>query len=97
MPFAVTVTFTVKPGDMQAFMPLMLDNARVSLETEAACHQFDVATDPSIPDTVFLYEIYEDRAAFDHHLATPHFKVFDAAVAEMIAAKTVRTFAQVTQ
>ena len=32
-----------------------------------------------------------DRAAFDAHLATVHFKRFDAAVAPMVAAKSVRT------
>jgi quinol monooxygenase YgiN len=40
--------------------------------------------------SVFLYEIYDDRAAFDAHLAAAHFKRFDAAVGSMVASKAVR-------
>lgn len=90
--FAVVVTFDVDPAQMGVFLPAMLDNARTSLTTEPGCHQFDVCTDPARPAEVFLYELYTDAAAFDVHLASAHFKAFDAAVAPMIVAKTVRTY-----
>lgn len=95
--FAVVVTFRIKPDRMEAFLPLMYANAATSLGVEPGCHQFDVCTDPDRPDEVFLYELYDDKAAFDAHLASPHFKAFDAAVAEMLAAKDVRTFEDVRQ
>ncbi len=96
--FVVTVNFIIKPDDMQRFMPLMLENARVSLEVEQGCLQFDVCTDPSRSNEVFLYEIYHDKAAFtDIHLKAPHFVAFDSAVADMVASKEVRTFEQVVQ
>lgn len=97
MPYAVVVTFMITPDAVEAFIPLAQANARISLHNEVGCHQFDVATDPARPDEVFLYEIYSDRAAFDAHLASAHFKEFDAAVAHMIASKDVRTYAQVKQ
>ncbi len=78
-------------------MPLMLANARTSLRDEDGCHQFDVATDPARTHEVFLYEIYTDRAAFEAHLASVHFKDFDAAVTGMIASKDLRTYSQVEQ
>ncbi len=95
MSFAVVVTFQIRPGRMADFMPLMVQNAATSLANEPGCHQFDVATDPERPNEVFLYEIYTDAAAFAAHLTAPHFKSFDRAVAEMIAEKEVRTYAQV--
>jgi autoinducer 2-degrading protein len=95
--FAVVVTFTLHPDQSGAFMPLMLGNAAQSLDLESACHQFDVCTDPANPDTVFLYELYTDAAAFQAHLASAHFKAFDAATTQMIASKDVRTFAKVSQ
>ena len=95
--YAVVVTFTIKPDDFDAFMPLMHNNARVSLSDEAECHQFDVLTDPDQPNEVLLYELYTDAAAFDVHLASDHFKRFNAETADMVAAKTVRTFSQVAQ
>lgn len=89
--YVVIVDFKIKPERLAQFMPLMLENARASRETEPGCRVFDVCVDPKDKTTVFLYEVYDDRAAFDAHLATSHFKSFDAAVASMVAAKTVRT------
>ena len=42
---------------------------------------------------MFLYEVYDDRAAFDAHLATPHFIAVDEATTGMIISKTVRPLA----
>jgi len=94
--FVVTVTFTINPEAWQKFLPLMNENARASTAHEAECHQFDVCTDPSAPHTAFLYEVYTDRAAFDAHLQTPHFKAFDAAVTDMIASKDVTLMERIT-
>lgn len=95
--FAVVVTLTLKPGHMEAFLPLMHDNARASKTTEPGCHQFDVATDSARPDEVFLYELYENAAAFDAHLNAPHFLHFASATDEMISAKIVKTYERVAQ
>ena len=97
MPFAVVVTFQIEPACYMEFMPLMLSNARASLTQEKGCLQFDVATDPARPNEVFLYEIYTDRAAFDLHLASAHFRSFDRGAADMILSKSVKTFESVVQ
>ena len=94
--YVVIVDFKIKPERLAEFMPLMLDNARASRETETGCRQFDVCVDPKDKTSVFLYEIYDDRAAFDAHLATAHFKRFDAAVAPMVASKAVRILERLT-
>lgn len=95
--FAVVVTFQIKPDCLADFMPLMTRNAAASLAEEPGCHQFDIATDAARPGEVFLYELYENAAAFDAHLASTHFKSFDAAVGEMIAEKSVKTYGEVIQ
>lgn len=94
---AVCVTFDIKPKDMSAFLPLMHAQAKNSLEAEPECYQFDVCTQGENQNRVFLYEIYKDRAAFDAHLASDHFKTFDTAVASMIAEKTVSIFSEVAR
>ncbi|WP_136440486.1 putative quinol monooxygenase [Pacificoceanicola onchidii] len=94
---AVTVTFELHQGQEAAFLPLVQANARTSLEDEPGCRQFDVCHDAARPGEVFLYELYDSRAAFDDHLATAHFKAFDAQVADMVADKTVRIFGEVVQ
>lgn len=95
--YAVCVTFQLHSGQEDGFLPLMLENARVSLIDEAGCHQFDVLSNAGAPGTVFLYELYEDRAAFDAHLDSAHFQAFDEAVTSMIADKQISTWDTVTQ
>jgi len=95
--YAVTVLFQIAPAHRAAAIKLMRENAQASLGAEAGCQRFDVCTDPERPDNVFLYELYDDSAAFDDHLQSPHFKAFDAAVAKMIVTKEVACFARVDQ
>ncbi len=90
--YVVTVTFTVDPAQCDAFLPLMHENARLSREVEPGCRRFDVCVDDAKPGTVFLYELYDDRAAFDAHLASPHFKAFAAATGSMITGKAIDTW-----
>lgn len=95
--FAVVVTFTLKPGCMQEFLPLMQDNAQTSQRDEPGCRQFDIATDPARPDEVFLYELYTGEDAFTAHLGTAHFATFTAKTDAMIADKSVLTYKSVHQ
>ena len=95
--YAVVVTFTVKSDRHAAFLPLVKANARRSLADEPGCRQFDVCWDGDSAGEVHLYELYDDRPAFDAHCRTPHFLEFDAAVADMVASKQVRTYRRVTQ
>ena len=66
--YVVTVEFTIHAEHRARFMTLMLGNARRSRTDEPGCRQFDVCIDDARADEVFLYEIYDDRAAFDAHL-----------------------------
>ncbi|MEJ6405011.1 putative quinol monooxygenase [Yoonia sp. 2307UL14-13] len=95
--FAVCVIMRLRPGARESFMPLMTSNAKASLEVEPGCHRFDVATDSADPDAVFLYELYDDKGAFDAHLETDHYQAFDAATADMVAEKTVVTWDTVVE
>lgn len=93
--YAVTVKFQIHQEHMDAFLPLMRENAETSLRVEEGCHRFDICHDPDQPSEVFLYELYNDEAAFQHHLQTPHFRQFSDASEVMIAGKSVSTYAQV--
>lgn len=93
--FAVTVRFEISSDNIQFFVPLVHANAQASVRDEVGCQQFDVLIDPAQPNVVFLYEIYDDAAAFQAHLTTPHFKSFDEQTSGMVASKQIDTFAQV--
>ena len=91
--YVVTVAFEIRPEAAAAFLPLMLENARTSLAEEPGCLRFDVCGDETAegasPARIFLYEIYQDRGAFDAHLASAHFQRFDQATGPMVTSKHV--------
>ena len=87
--FIIMVDFKIKPGQMAAFRRLIDENARVSVRDEKGCSRFDVCADRKDPNRILLYEIYDDRAAFDVHLKTPHFAIFNDASAPLVADKIV--------
>ncbi len=88
--FSVVVTFKLKPGSAAAFTPLMLDNAEASVREEAGCLQFHVAHDEADPDTIWLYEVYDNAASFDAHLEAPHFLAFAEKAADMIEERIIQ-------
>jgi len=94
--FAVVVTLNFDPATEDEFMPLIRENVRATFHNEPGCHQFDLCTDPERPGEVFLYETYEDAAAFQTHLKTPHCRAFDAAVQHLVTGRDVRTFVNVS-
>jgi quinol monooxygenase YgiN len=92
--YVVIVEFGLKPGTRPAFRPLMDANAQASAG-EPGCRRFDVIEPADDPDRIVLYEIYDDRAAFEAHLATSHFKTFDRDASPMIVRRSITTGALV--
>jgi autoinducer 2-degrading protein len=93
--YVITVQFTIDSRHTGSFMPLILENARASRETERGCRHFDVCRDPAKPDSVFLYEVYDSRAAFEEHVKSMHFQSFDQATSGMVAGKQVHVYERV--
>jgi quinol monooxygenase YgiN len=86
----IMVDFRIKPEAKEGFRRLIAENAAASLAREPGCRQFDVLLpEGDAGDRIVLYEIYEDAAAFDAHLKSPHFREFDAATAGMVAQRTI--------
>jgi quinol monooxygenase YgiN len=92
--YVVTVKFTIDPRQWASFLPQMLQNAEKSRAEEPGCQQFDVCIDGNA-SSVFLYEIYESRAAFDAHIESAHFQAFDEATRPMIVDRTITTWQRI--
>lgn len=88
--YVVSVEFELQESHVDEFIPLIRQNAETSKRVEPGCRQFDVCIDPTNSAYVFLYELYDDRAAFEAHLATDHFRSFDKMSAAMIRSKKIR-------
>ncbi|MEO1504814.1 MAG: putative quinol monooxygenase [Pseudomonadota bacterium] len=94
--YVVTVEFLIRAEHFAAFRARVRQQAADSLRLEEACSRFDVCVDPDAENRVFLYEVYDTREAFELHLASPHFKAFDAEVAEWVIEKRVQSFQRLT-
>ncbi len=90
--YVVTVVFKVKADAGDQFKKLVLQQAKNSLEKEEGCRRFDVCFDDRRPDTVFLYELYDDQAAFETHRETEHFKEFGEASVPLLESRAVNTW-----
>ena len=91
MSFVVTVVFVARPEHRDDFRKAMVANATASRTREPGCRQFDVC-ESADRSQVFLYEIYDDEAAFKAHLAAPHYLEFNATVTPWVAEKRVLTY-----
>ncbi len=91
----ITVTFKTNPGHEAAFLARVRQQAEDSLAREELCHQFDVCTHDDNSNEVFLYEIYEDPAAFQAHLDSQHFLDFSRDIQDMVADKTVTSWRRI--
>jgi (4S)-4-hydroxy-5-phosphonooxypentane-2,3-dione isomerase len=87
----ILVEFELAPGTRDEFRRLVLENATASVRDEPGCRQFDVLVpDGEAGDRVVLYEIYDNAAAFDAHLASEHYARFAVATEAVVREKTVR-------
>lgn len=90
--YCVSVDFRVRADRFGAFVERLRGQAAESLRAEPGCRVFEVWAAGDRPGEVHLHEIYDDAAAFDAHLASPHFRAFDAETAGMVETKTVTTW-----
>jgi len=87
--YVILVDFLLKPGSKTEFRRAIDANARASCRDERGCSRFDVVEPRDDDDRILLYEIYDDRAAFEEHLKTPHLAAFEAASNHLVTKKTV--------
>jgi (4S)-4-hydroxy-5-phosphonooxypentane-2,3-dione isomerase len=90
--YAVTVDFRLKPGTLNDFRTLIDRNAVESCRDEPGCRRFDVLVPKGEDARIYLYEIYDSRAAFEDHLRTPHFLEFNRQSAGLVESKAVAEF-----
>ena len=90
--FVVCVEFEIEPGQIDVFMAAVRTNAEQSFNQEVGCQQFDVCQDTQFPNSVFLYEVYDDEAAFETHKLTTHYLAFNQVTDGMVLNKSIRLF-----
>jgi quinol monooxygenase YgiN len=88
------VDLDINPADMDAYMAALRENGAKAV-TEPGCREFNIHTQASNPNHVFIYEVYDSAAALEAHRATDHFKKYAATTAKMVAKREVRAMTSV--
>jgi autoinducer 2-degrading protein len=70
----LTVKYTCKPGQAETVLGHLRRMAELVKQHEPGCRAYQISRSVDNPDLLFLYELYEDQAAFDLHAQTDHFK-----------------------
>ena len=73
--YVVAVRFELTPAGAETFKNAVLINAAASEMTEPGCRQFDACFNED-GSHCFLYEVYDNEAAFDAHKVSTHFLKF---------------------
>ena len=89
-PLVILAEFEVRPEAVDRFLELAKADASQSVAKEPGCHQFDVTLAEDQPNVVILYEIYDDAAAFDAHMQTPHLDTFRREIEPLVVSRKVR-------
>jgi quinol monooxygenase YgiN len=92
--FVIIAEFEVRPDGLERFLALATADASQSVAKEPGCHQFDVTVDQAA-NRVLLYEVYDDEAAFDAHLQTPHLRTFRDGIEPLVVSRNVRRLTRV--
>jgi (4S)-4-hydroxy-5-phosphonooxypentane-2,3-dione isomerase len=94
-PFYINaVDIDVVPGQIDAYLAALKENGAAAVH-EPGCHEFNITVSPKDPNHVFLFEVYDNDAAFQAHRATDHFKKYAATTKDMIAKRDARMFSSV--
>ena len=89
--FVIVAEFEVKPGELERFLELARVDAGQSVAREPGCRQFDVTVDRAAARVL----LYDDQAAFDAHLETPHLTAFRAGIESLVVSRNVRRLIRV--
>lgn len=83
--YCLLVRIRVKDGYVDRFREAMLGDAVGSVEKEPGCLRFDIIRAEDSQSTLYLYEVYRDKASYNRHQTTPHFTKWKNTTADWLA------------
>ena len=75
MAFVASVVWTAREG-MEQTLQQAVEQLVTASRQEPACLSYVAYRDPAQPGTIRILEIYTDRAGFEAHAASDHFKTW---------------------
>ena len=91
MAFVLTVRWVAKDGE-EARVEHALRQLVEPSRAEPGCREYRPSRDPEDPRVFFIYEEYDDMAAYEAHGASEHFERWGAGEAFPLLASRERAF-----
>jgi (4S)-4-hydroxy-5-phosphonooxypentane-2,3-dione isomerase len=88
-PYVNAVDLDIVPAGLEHYLAAIKENGAATVK-EPGCREFDILVLASNPNHIFLYEVYENEAAFQAHRASDHFKKYAATTKDMVAKRDAR-------
>lgn len=85
----VMTTYEVEPDSLAVFRAALIRQAEITRMREVGCSRYDVSFDPKIATRSLAYCVFEDDEAYDHHVGTDHYRVFEDMIVERIESQRV--------
>jgi autoinducer 2-degrading protein len=83
------VDLDIVPAERDNYLAAIKENSLAAIQ-EPGCRQFDILVLADDPNHLFLFEVYDDEAAFKAHRASDHFKKYASVTANMVAKRVTR-------
>ena len=87
----ILVELEIKPEHLEAFMVEAARHAADTRENEPGCVQFDISTDKSSANVVYLYEVYADDDALEAHRRSPSLARYRETTGDWTVRRSVKT------
>jgi (4S)-4-hydroxy-5-phosphonooxypentane-2,3-dione isomerase len=89
------VNIDVVPGQIENYLAAIKEVGAAAIKTEPGCSEFDVTVSQKDPNHLFIFEVYENAAAFDAHLKSDHYKKYAATAKDVVAKREVHSLSSV--
>lgn len=88
------IDFDILPAQFDAFIAAAKVNGAATPK-DPGSREFDIMVAQNDPHHLMFYEVYDNAAAQDVHRATDHYKTYQAATKDMVAARSINPLTSV--
>ena len=74
----------VDPAQLPEYLALVTECGRESMAKEPGVYMMYSMQEKAHPERITILEIYADRAAYEHHIQTPHFQKYKQTTLKMV-------------
>jgi quinol monooxygenase YgiN len=87
--FVTLQRFEIEPASIGMFRAAITKQGEVTRQRENGCRRVDICFDKKIAERCLVYTVFTDEAAYNHHIITDHYTIFDEISLPWIVSRTL--------